>query len=85
MNKLGNKILLEENINRSIGNAWFRSKIQNSVKDKKGYKDSSFALTKRIISDFGNHENPLWTVEDIEEKNDKTAKRIADFIFDQEE
>lgn len=85
VNKLGNKILLEENINRSIGNAWFRSKIQNSVKDKKGYKDSSFALTKRIISDFGNHENPLWTVEDIEEKNDKTAKRIADFIFDQEE
>lgn len=34
VNKIGNKILLEEDINRSIGNSWFRSKIQNSVKER---------------------------------------------------
>lgn len=59
VNKLGNKLLLEEDINRSIGNSWFRSKIQNSVKDRKGYKDSNFTLTKQILSDFEDPENRL--------------------------
>lgn len=49
VNKIGNKILLEEDVNRSIGNSWFRSKIQNSVKEKKGYKDSSFISTKKLF------------------------------------
>ncbi len=81
VNKLGNKILLEEDINRSIGNSWFRSKIQNSVKERKGYKDSNFTLTKQIISNFENQENPLWTVENIKETSDREAKIITDFIF----
>ena len=82
VNKLGNKILLEEDINRSIGNAWFRSKIQNSVKERKGYKDSIFTLTQIIISDFENQTNPLWTVEDIDIRTNAEAKKITDFIFD---
>ena len=82
VNKLGNKILLEEDINRSIGNAWFRSKIQNSVKERKGYKDSIFTLTQIIISDFENQTNPLWTVEDIDKRTYAEAKKITDFIFD---
>ena len=81
VNKLGNKILLEEDINRSIGNAWFRSKIQNSVKERKGYKDSIFTLTKKIISDFENQTNPLWTVEDIEKRTNAEAEKITGFIF----
>lgn len=81
VNKLGNKILLEEDINRSIGNSWFRSKIQNSVKDRKGYKDSNFTLTKQILSDFEDPENRLWTIDEIEERSNKGAKRITDFIF----
>lgn len=82
VNKLGNKILLEEDINRSIGNAWFRSKIQNSVKERKGYKDSNFTLTKQILSEFKNQNNPLWTVKDIEKRNKRQAKMITDFIFE---
>lgn len=82
VNKLGNKILLEEDINRSIGNAWFRSKIQNSIKERKGYKDSIFALAKQIISDFENQSNPLWTVQDIEKNTNTRAKKITDFIFE---
>lgn len=49
-----------------IGNSWFRSKIQNSVKERKGYKDSDFILTKQILSEFDNQNNPLWTVNDTE-------------------
>ncbi len=82
VNKLGNKILLEENINRSIGNAWFRTKIQNSVKNKKGYKDSSFALASSIVKTYSNIANPIWTKEDIKMMTEKIAERITEFIFD---
>lgn len=82
VNKLGNKILLEEDINRSIGNSWFRSKIQNSVKEKKGYKDSIFVLAKQILKGFENQANPIWTVQDIEKRTNAEAKKIIDFIFE---
>lgn len=38
VNKLGNKMLLEASINRSLGNAWFRRKIQNSIDEKKAIR-----------------------------------------------
>src|SRR5690625_7261845 len=38
--KLGNKMLLEEKINKSISNERFKSQIQNSITDRSGYKDS---------------------------------------------
>lgn len=31
VNKLGNKILLEEKINRTIGNEWFRTKVSTKL------------------------------------------------------
>lgn len=31
VNKLGNKILLEEKINRTIGNEWFRIKVSTKL------------------------------------------------------
>ena len=34
VNTLGNKILLEEKINKHIGNEWFKTKIQNSFNGK---------------------------------------------------
>lgn len=81
VNKLGNKILLEENINRSIGNAWFRTKIQNSVKDKKGYKDSQFSLANKIIDKYYENPMPIWTVNEINERTEEVSRRISDFIF----
>lgn len=74
--------MLEEDINRSIGNAWFRSKIQNSVKERKGYKDSIFVQAKQIVKEFENQVNPLWTVQDIEKRTNIEAKKITDFIFE---
>lgn len=78
LNKLGNKILLEENINKSIGNDWFRTKKQTSVKEKKGYNDSSFAIAKDIAQNFP---KDVWTKFDIELATEKAAKRIVKFIF----
>ena len=46
INKIGNKILLEYNINRSIGNEWFRTKISTKIGEKSGYINSTFPLAQ---------------------------------------
>lgn len=81
VNKLGNKILLEENINRSIGNAWFRTKIQSSIKEKQGYKDSIFLLSNEIVKKYQNEQVPIWKVKDIKDRTIAVSKRILNFIF----
>jgi len=79
VNKLGNKILLEEDINKSISNEWFKTKKQNSVKQKLGYKDSKYA----IASDLTNYPSDKWTKEDIDKFTEEAAERITKFIFQQ--
>lgn len=81
VNKLGNKILLEENVNRSIGNAWFRTKIQSSIEEKMGYKDSVFCLPAKFVEDYCENPSPTWNVNNINQETDKIASRISDFIF----
>lgn len=77
VNLLGNKILLEEEINKHIGMDWFKTKKGTNVKEKKGYKGSSFA----IASALSNYKSDLWTKVDIEAANQKAAHRICNFIF----
>ena len=81
VNKLGNKILLEEDINKSIGNEWFRTKISNRIKDKKGYKDSKYPMANALVNEFENQEKPYWTKEDIDKYTAAVAKLISSFIF----
>lgn len=77
VNLLGNKILLEENINKSIANNWFKTKKGKRVADKLGYIGSHYALAQ----DLSNYNSDLWTKDDIELATDKAAERILDFIF----
>jgi uncharacterized protein with ParB-like and HNH nuclease domain len=77
VNKLGNKILLEEVINKSIGNEWFKTKKQKSIKGKAGYKDSKYALAQSLVS----YPKDTWTKEDIDTATEKAANRIVKFIF----
>lgn len=77
VNKLGNKILLEEDINKSIGNEWFKTKKQNSINSKSGYKDSKYA----IASSLTNYHKDKWEKEDIEQATQKVVSRIVNFIF----
>ena len=44
VNLIGNKILLEEDINKHIGMDWFKTKKGTLVQDKKGYVGSNLAL-----------------------------------------
>ena len=69
VDKIGNKILLEEKKNKSIGNEWFVSKKSN----EDGYNSSSFAMAKKLAN--------KWTKEDIAKATDAAADRIVNFIF----
>lgn len=77
VNKIGNKILLEENINKSIGNEWFRTKKQTSVNNKSGYKDSKYSIAIGLT----NYPENTWKKNDIEKATQKAANRIVNFIF----
>ncbi len=78
VNKLGNKILLEKNINSSISNDWFKVKKQTSVTEKRGYNDSTFAIAKSLTL----YKKDKWEKDDIDNATLKAANRIANFIFD---
>ncbi len=75
--KLGNKILLEQNINGSVSNDWFRVKKQTSVKEKRGYRDSLFPIAQSLTK----YKSDTWTKNDIDIATKKAAERIVKFIF----
>jgi hypothetical protein len=77
VNKLGNKILLEEDINKSIGHKWFKTKIQSSIINKSGYKDSKYSIALALTK-YSKH---TWDKGDIEAATKKTVNRIVKFIF----
>ena len=77
VNKIGNKMLLEEDINKSIGNDWFRTKKQNSVKEKAGYKDSKYPIAIAL----SNYHKDSWKIEDIEIATNMATERIVNYIF----
>ena len=81
VNKLGNKILLEEKINRSIGNEWFRTKVSTTLEKKTGYIDSSYPIACALVDTYKNVPKPYWTKDDIIAATEKASERIADFIF----
>ncbi|GAB4344917.1 MAG: hypothetical protein OHK0038_25160 [Flammeovirgaceae bacterium] len=59
------------------GNEWFKSKKQNSIKNKAGYKNSKYALAQDLVS----YPKDTWTKEDIENATQKATDRIVKFIF----
>lgn len=81
VNMLGNKILLEEDINKSIGRDWFQTKKQKTIAEKYGYKNSSFGIAKTLVD----YPSDAWTKDDIETATDKVSTRLADFIFGPEQ
>ncbi|MBU3661558.1 MAG: DUF262 domain-containing protein [Flavobacteriales bacterium] len=77
VNKLGNKILLEEDINKSIGREWFKTKKQNSINSKSGYKDSKYEIALALTA----YPKDNWTKDDIDIATKKAVERIVKFIF----
>lgn len=77
VNQLGNKILLEDKINQSIGREWFQTKKQKTVSEKAGYKDSKYHIAKALVD----YPSDVWTKDDIEKATGKVASRLLAFIF----
>jgi hypothetical protein len=77
VNKLGNKILLEEDINKSIGNEWFKTKKQRTIQEKAGFKNSKYGIAVSLTE----YHKDKWEKDDIELATDKASARIAKFIF----
>ena len=78
VNKLGNKILLEEEINKSIGNDWFKTKKQSTIEDKTGYNNSDYNIARALV----NYDSDVWTITDIDTATTKAINRILRFVFD---
>mgnify|MGYP000941026555 FL=1 len=76
--KIGNKILLEADINRGIGDARFRTKRENSITSGHCYVGSKFPIAQSLA----HYQNDTWTKDDIKLTTEKAAKRIADFVFE---
>ena len=70
VNKLGNKILLEEKKNKSLSNDWFITK-------KDSYKSSKY----KTALDLSIYKNNKWTQEDINKRQEEINDRLANFIF----
>ena len=79
--KLGNKILLEEKINRAIGNEWFRTKVSTKLENKTGYIDSKYPIARALVSKYQSANKPYWKKDDIMSATDKASDRIVSFIF----
>lgn len=81
VNKLGNKILLEEKINRAIGNEWFRTKVSTKLENKTGYIDSKYPIARALVSKYQSANKPYWKKDDIMSATDKASDRIVRFVF----
>ena len=81
VNKLGNKILLEEKINRAIGNEWFRTKVSTTIESKTGYKDSVYPIAQALVAEYRSADKPYWKKDEIADATEKACERITKFIF----
>jgi hypothetical protein len=81
VDQLGNKIPLEEDINKSIGNEWFKTKKQNTITSKTGYQKSNYSIAKALVA----YSKDTWGKEDIALATEKAANRIADFLIGDDE
>lgn len=81
VNKLGNKILLEQEINRAISNDWFRTKVHKTRNTKFSYADSRYPIAQCLAKTYKDVEKPLWGKDDIFKATDKICERIINFVF----
>lgn len=73
-NSIGNLMVLEYDINRSIGCIPFREKKERSSREK-CYKDSNYATVKKICQ----YED--WLLPNVEKRREEEIEKIANFLF----
>jgi len=72
INSIGNLIVLEQSINRSIGNKPFLKKVSETP----GYKDSHYQSVQNLINEY--HD---WNLLNCRKRKKKEVKLILEYIF----
>lgn len=70
INSIGNLMILEQEINRSISNNPYETKIQS-------YPDSLFSIVKRQVKHF-----PEWSLKYCKERKQTETRKILQYLFD---
>ena len=79
--KIGNKILLERNINNNVSDDNFKIKKTSSIKGKLGYKDSCYAIASDLC-DYQRDGKDIWVSEDIDNATENAVNRIVNFLIE---
>ena len=74
VNKLGNKILLEQEINRAISNDWFRTKVHKG--SRFSYANSRYPVALTLANSYKDIEKPMWSKDDIFKATDKKKTTV---------
>lgn len=74
-NSIGNLMVLEYDINRSIGCLPFKEKVNRSD-GKLCYRDSKFATVKKIMN------YDVWTIQEIETRRKEEIDKIMNYLFE---
>ena len=69
LNRIGNLVLLEQSINRSIGNDYSRKPVE--------YANSQFLSVVELKNSVG-----TWTKEDAEKRRKKITEQLVEFLYD---
>ena len=70
INSIGNLMVLEQNLNRSINNSFYFEKIES-------YPKSNFEIVKKQISNF-----QKWELTDCESRKKNEVEKILNYLFD---
>ena len=70
LNSLGNLMVLERHINRSILNSPYESKI-------KKYTDSKYKIVKKQVKNF-----PMWDLEKAKERKKDEIGKLSKYLFE---
>lgn len=70
INSIGNLMILEQEINRSISNNPYETKLQS-------YTDSLFSIVKKQVKHF-----PEWSLEHCQERKQTETRKILQYLFD---
>ena len=76
LNGIGNLVVLERDINRSISDNSYADKVRNYDR-KRSYPKSKYAIVQKQIEDHPNE----WTREKCQERKEAEVKKILDYLF----
>lgn len=77
-NAIGNLVILERNINRSIKDKTVKEKVKDNS-SKKNYGDSHFSIVKTIADNIKNNEYK-WGLSEIEQRAESETEKICSFL-----